>query len=188
MVAAGVWMLACSAGELRAQGATRDLSTYGGPGSTFTVTITLDLSSSPGVVGMEDAPPAGWLTSSISDGGSFDVIAGKVKWGPYLDPSIPAQLTYDITVPNPLTGGVCFAGAGSFDGQDEPITGDACVIDVVPATSTWGLVVMCLMVAVAGSVLLRLRLAKAARPSRCRCPVRWHQPKRSLGETHRFRS
>ena len=55
--------------------------------------------------------------------------------------------------------------AGSFDGQDVPITGDACVNGVVPATSTWGLVVMWLMVAVAGSVLCRSRPAMTARPT-----------------------
>lgn len=157
LVAAAVCVLVCSAGELRAQVAVRDLSDFAGAGSTFSVTITLDLSGNPGVVGMEDAPPVGWATSAISDGGSFDVSAGKVKWGPYLDPSIPAQLTYDVTAPDPLTGSTCFAGAGSFDGQDVPITGDACVNGVVPATSTWGLVVMWLMVAVAGSVLCRFR-------------------------------
>lgn len=155
----GGGMLACGAGEVHAQSAVRDLSSFSGPGSTFTVTITLDLTGNPGVVGLEDAPPSGWLTSAISDGGSFDASAGKVKWGPFLDPSIPAQLTYDVSAPDPLTGGVCFSGAGSFDGLDVPTTGDACVIDVVPATSTWGLVVMLMMVAVVGSVLCRARPA-----------------------------
>ncbi len=159
----GVWILACSAGVVRAQSATRDLSAFAGPGSTFTVTITLDLTGSPAVVGVEEAPPTGWLTSAISDGGSFDGLAGKIKWGLFLDPSIPSQLTYDVTVPDPLTGGICFSGAGSFDGQDVATTGDACVIDVVPATSTWGLVILWLMVAVAGSVMCRPALAMTAR-------------------------
>ena len=52
-----------------AHGATRDLTDYSDPGIMFTVSISIDPPPGTGVVGVEDAPPAGWPVSNISNGG-----------------------------------------------------------------------------------------------------------------------
>ncbi len=119
------WM-GCGEAAL-AEGASRDLSGYGGPNVTFTVSITLDPPPGTGIVVVEDAPPAGWVVSNISSAGGWDAGQEKVKWGPFFDPAIPTLLTYEVTPPADATGKECFTGAASFDSPGEPITGDTCV-------------------------------------------------------------
>jgi hypothetical protein len=72
---------------------------------------------------VEDALPLGWSVSYISDGGTFDTVTRKVKWGLYFDNS-PRTLTCNILPPTNATGTVTFAGLGAFDLFDQvPITG-----------------------------------------------------------------
>jgi PKD repeat protein len=86
------------------------------------VTIVVTPGSSTQVYAVEDAPPAGWTTSSIDNGGAFDTGTGKVKWGPFFD-NVSRTLHYTVT---PASGDVCpktFVGVGSFDGSSFAIAG-----------------------------------------------------------------
>lgn len=122
------------------------------PGASFTVTITLDPPPGASVVAVEDAPPSGWAVSTISNSGTFDMQTGKVKWGLFFAPSIPAALTYDVTATAQASS--CFAGLASYDGVDTPITGDLCTI-TIPTISTWGGVALVLSLLIAGTALQR---------------------------------
>jgi len=95
------------------------------PGTTNKVRILLNPPAGTSAVGIEDTPPAGWAVSNISEGGSYDAVNNKVKWGP-LFPPLPAEVGYDVT-PTATSGMMCFSGSISIDGVNEPICGDACL-------------------------------------------------------------
>jgi len=137
-----------------ADGATRDLSGCTDPGVLFTVTISIDPPEGTVVCGLEEAPPAGWEVSDISDGGTWDAQTGEVKWGLFFAPSIPAFVTYDITPPVGASGRFCFSGIALFDAGERPIAGDGCVAVAVPTLSTWGLSTMALMLLAAATFVL----------------------------------
>jgi len=112
------------------------------------VLLTVSLVCAPpvgaSVYAVEDRPPTGWIPGLVSDGGVFDAVSGKVKYGPFFD-NVARTLTYQITPPAGITNRVCFVGAGSVDGVDLVIGGDNC-LDVAlthPADSNadWQLVV-----------------------------------------------
>lgn len=147
------------AGEASGQVPVRDLSGYGGPGSQFAVTIVVNAPPGTGVAGLEDAPPAGWTVGSISDGGTWDSLNQKVKWGPYFDASIPVEVGFDVTVPQQISGPQCFSGLASFDGQDAEIGGAVCLNQSVPATSTMGVIIMALSTIAAASIGIGRRSA-----------------------------
>ena len=111
-----------------AVGATRDLPEYYTPDETFTVAIAVDTPEDTGVQAIEDSPPAGWTQiDNISHYGTYDSIHHKVKWGPFFDDD-SRTVTYDITPPSGASGEECFDGSVSFDGINEPIEGDECVL------------------------------------------------------------
>src|SRR5207248_10899803 len=68
------------------------------PGQTITVTITSTPASFVLNYDLEDQPPEGWtvVTKSISYGGSFDALRGKVKWGPFFE-NTPRTNSYRVT-------------------------------------------------------------------------------------------
>ncbi len=113
--------------RLVAGDAARELPAFVPPNSWFGVAITITPPPGVMVVALEDQPPAGWLVRNISDGGAWDEIHGKVKWGPFFDPNVPAGVTYELLPPPGATGEYCFAGTVSFNGQNRPISGDGCV-------------------------------------------------------------
>ena len=137
-----------------ASGALRDLPDSSVPGVLFAVTIALDPPPGTSVAAAEDAPPSGWTVSNISNGGTLDVQSGKVKWGLFFAPSIPATLTYNVTPVGQSS--ICFGGTVSFDGAGAAITGDAC-INSIPTVSTWSAVALSLMLLIGGSVIKRTR-------------------------------
>jgi len=61
---------------------------------------------------VEDALPLGWSVSNLSDGGTFDTVTSKVKWGLFFDDS-PRALTCSILPPTNATGTVTFATHGT---------------------------------------------------------------------------
>jgi hypothetical protein len=61
--------------------------------------------------------------SSISDGGQWDSVNLKIKWGPFFD-ATPRNLTYKATPPAGESGIKYFNGTASFDGINVTITGD----------------------------------------------------------------
>jgi len=99
------------------------------PGSFLPgVPITVMIVVRPGPIvlnyAVEDRPPDGWtvLPSSISDGGLFDPLRGKVKWGPFSD-NTPRTNSYRVTPPLDAGEVGRFVGGAAFDGQTADFTG-----------------------------------------------------------------
>lgn len=151
-----VGMIACGgmARSARADGATRDLSAYGGPGVTFTVSIAIDPPMATIVAALEETPPTGWVVSSISDSGVWDAGTEEVKWGPLFDPSIPGTVTYDVTAPGEVSGSPCFSGDVTFDTLIDSIGGDQCLGLAIPTASAWGFAAMALLVLTFATLIL----------------------------------
>lgn len=85
------------------------------PGETFTVTLTLDVNESdkPDVIGVTEYYPSGWKASNISYGGLLKEKNSVIEWlfwamGAKVEDS---NITYQLTAPN--TG----AGTYFFDGN-----------------------------------------------------------------------
>ncbi|MBI4718417.1 MAG: hypothetical protein HY763_11470 [Planctomycetes bacterium] len=154
-----------------AQNASRELPNgYVAGGPAIDVPIAINAPVGTTAVGVEDQPPTDWPVSNISDSGSFDTQTGKIKWGPFFAPSIPALVTYDVTPPAGTSGPQCFVGVASFDGQDEPISGDTCMLSTIPAVSFWGVAAMVGLILTGGTLALRRSPAsRAARRRRARC-------------------
>ena len=151
IAALAVTLFAAFSSSALGSGAVRELPNSILPGDPVTVSIALDVPPGTTVVAAEDQPPSGWIISNISNGGAYDQSTGKVKWGLFFAPSIPATLFYQATsAPGPA----CFAGLVSYDGLDAAITGDQCSV-AVPAVSAWGVLCLGLVMAVAGTVFLQ---------------------------------
>jgi len=86
------------------------------PGVPITVTITSMPASFVLNYALEDQPPEGWtvLTNSISYGGSFDALRGKVKWGPFFE-NTPRTNSYQVTPPLDAVDPGLFVGGVAFD-------------------------------------------------------------------------
>jgi hypothetical protein len=136
--------------------ADRDLSGFSA-GQTFTVSIALDIPDGTQVAALEDAPPSGWVVSNISDGGTWDAQAEKVKWGPFFGGPYPTLVTYDVTPPGELTGTLCFVGSVTFDAQHQPFTGDTCLVFTMPTSSQWGCLVLALAILITATLSIRCR-------------------------------
>jgi len=70
---------------------------------------------------LEDVPPVGWKVTAVSEGGTYDAVNRKVKWGPYFDRK-PRNVGYTV-VPDRVVAGQKFVGLGSYDGLLVPVTG-----------------------------------------------------------------
>lgn len=92
------------------------------PGVPFVVTLTA--SPVPGVetYAVEEQVPDGWTVGAMSDGGAYDSINRKLKWGPFLDRNI-RPLTYTVTPSISAAGTNTFSGDGWFNGEDSPSAG-----------------------------------------------------------------
>ena len=75
------------------------------------------------VYALEDAPPLNWAVSSLSDGGSYDAVAKRVKFGPFFD-ALPRTFSFFVTPPPDAAGPGQFGGRASADGASSPIGGD----------------------------------------------------------------
>ena len=93
-----------------------------------TVTLIVTPSPSNSAYAAEDTVPAGWTVGAISDGGSFDAVNRRVKWGPFFDTQ-SRTLSYEIT---PTNGGSSFAGTASFDGVNLNTAGAASTVVTGP--------------------------------------------------------
>ena len=90
------------------------------------VFITLTPSAGASAFALEDRPPTGWTISNISDGGYWDAVYQKVKWGPFFEP-FPEEVSYEVTAPGETTGEYCFTGTASVDGVNTQTCGDDCI-------------------------------------------------------------
>ena len=151
------WVLASASATapVFAEGATRSLADHTDPGVTFTVTIVIEPPPDTVAVGLEDSPPAGWTQiDNITDGGTYDPEAHKIKWGPFFSP-FPAQVAYDLLPPGEVTETDCFVGTVSFNGINEPIGGDRCFPGPIPALSAGALLVLAASLLIVGSWAVR---------------------------------
>jgi len=162
MVRGAVAGLSCLAGAFwvggsaLAQSATRELpGSYVSGGPPVVVTIALTVLPSTVAAGVEDLPPNGWGITNISNGGSIDIQTGKVKWGPFFNPSVPAMISYEAAAPPGAFGNQCFSGTASFDGLEQPITGDQCFIRAAPAITSVGAVLFAAVLIAVGCTILR---------------------------------
>ena len=159
-----------------AQSATRDLSGFVVLDEPFTVVISVILPPNVFAAGYEDTPPLGWSVTNISEGGSFDETNQTVKWGPYFTPTIPVNVSYDVTPDVPSGGGSCFTGFVSFDGSENTIEGDECLAIGVPAVSQWGVSCLLLSLLVVATMTMRQsRPDRGIRGARPECP--WPRPR-----------
>jgi len=109
--------------------AVRDLPACYTAGEPLTVRLSYEPPAGVFAVGLEDAPPTGWVVSNISDDGSWDAVNGKAKWV-FFDGE-PRTVSYLATPPIGQLGDVCFVGFINFDGgPDRCIGGDACIDDL----------------------------------------------------------
>jgi hypothetical protein len=76
---------------------------------------------------VEDQPPVNWVVGRISEGGSYDAISRKIKFGPYFDLT-PRTLSYEVTPPSTETSGATFNGVTSADGFNLPIQGNSTIL------------------------------------------------------------
>ncbi len=90
--------------------------------------VRLELGDLTGVsaIAVEDSPPADWTVSAISNGGSYDAVNHKVKWGPLFSP-FPAELSYEVTPDESSATEKCFSGIVSADGVNKTTCGDDCM-------------------------------------------------------------
>lgn len=100
-----------------------DVYTAGNP---VTVTLAAQPDAATLAWAVEEQPPSGWVVDSIGQGGVWDPINMKVKWGPYFDAQ-PRQLHYHATPPPGETGEKVFSGQGSFDGIGVLIEGSTTI-------------------------------------------------------------
>ena len=123
--------------------ALRQLPAVCQPNVSFTVQINVTPDAANAAYAVADQPPANWTVSHLSNGGGFDVTAGKVKFGPFRD-STPRTLTYDLTAPLNARGSQFFAGTVSADGINTTLGGAGSIettpflhpADNTPADST----------------------------------------------------
>ncbi|MFO1460713.1 MAG: Ig-like domain-containing protein [Verrucomicrobiota bacterium] len=103
--------------------------------SPFTVTLIVSPADSVAAYVVEEVPPFArptfgipenlppfWRVVAISDGGVFDSVTGRIKYGPFLD-SAPRTLSYQV-LPDRVVDVAPFEGVGVADGVRSSITGD----------------------------------------------------------------
>jgi hypothetical protein len=97
------------------------------PGVSFSVTSEIDPPTGTQSYVAEQQVPAGWTASDVSDGGTFDAVNSKVKWGLFFD-SNKRQLSYSLQ-PSPTNAApINITGVASFDGADVLLTGNTASI------------------------------------------------------------
>jgi hypothetical protein len=96
------------------------------PGTAFVVTLGAQPPAATSAYALEDMPPKGWSVSNVSDGGAFDPITGKVKFGLFTDDTA-RTLTYTVAPPASATGSYRFSGSSSLSGKLIPIAGDSSI-------------------------------------------------------------
>ncbi len=92
------------------------------PGIPFTVRIEIQPAPTVELAFVEDDVPEDAAVSLISEGGSFDAVQSKVKWGPF-NGTQRRTLSYQVTPSQAPRQSATFAGVGVFDALSVPITG-----------------------------------------------------------------
>ena len=97
----------------------------------FPTHVTIEVAPDPAVVvyALEDQPPVGWTVGQINEGGVYDSVNHKVKWGPFFDAE-PRALSYEATPPAGQTGLVTFDGVLSTSEEEIVAIGGADTLDL----------------------------------------------------------
>jgi LPXTG-motif cell wall-anchored protein len=118
---------------------TRDLPSAAAAGSTFTVTLALDVEGTLVGGGITERFPSGWTVSSISNGGKLNTSASTIEWVLF-DMGAPLTdltRTYQITAPSSASGSAAFSGTLLLNATNSiNIIGDTSVSITGSATST----------------------------------------------------
>lgn len=96
------------------------------PGRVDLVRLKLGSLAGVSAISVADSPPTGWTVGAISNGGAYDAVNHKVKWGPLFSPFL-AELTYEVTPNEAAAGQQCFSGVISVDGVNRAFCGDDCL-------------------------------------------------------------
>jgi hypothetical protein len=80
------------------------------------------------VYAVEETVPSGWDILVINEGGEYDRVRRKVRWGPFFD-NASRTLTYTVSPAGRSRGTIGFAGVASFDGRSVPIRHNTSVSD-----------------------------------------------------------
>ena len=92
------------------------------PGVPLVVSVSVVPDNGSVAYAIEDAPPAGWTVSNINEGGIFDPLTGKVKWGIFFN-QCPTYFSYTATPPANVSGTQTLTGTLSVDGTNSALTG-----------------------------------------------------------------
>jgi hypothetical protein len=93
------------------------------PGRSGKVEIRVTPPVGAAAVAVEEAVPAGWQVSRISDGGVFDAESRRVRWGLFFGDDT-RRLTYELTPPAGAASAERLKGVASFDGDLIVIDGE----------------------------------------------------------------
>ncbi|MCC7373456.1 MAG: hypothetical protein IT581_02285 [Verrucomicrobiales bacterium] len=113
--------------EVSLGNASRVLPAEYGPGEVIDVLIRSVPATSTRVQTFEEKPPVGWVVSDIGQGGVWDALRQKVKWGPFSDSST-RNLTYRVRPGADARGGAEFAGMAQFDDLQTTVAGSNVVL------------------------------------------------------------
>jgi hypothetical protein len=108
------------------------------PAQPLVVTISVTPDGSVVAWALEEIPPGGWTIGGINQGGVWDNVNKKVKWGPFFD-STPRSLVYQATPPADETGQKAFSGQASFDGAGVSVEGEGTIHDGATTIRAWDL-------------------------------------------------
>lgn len=106
--------------------AQRTLPTSYLPAAAVSVSIAATPGSGAQTYAVEETPPTGWTIGNIDNGGVFDSVNGKVKWGPFFD-NTARTLSYTATPPANTTGARTFSGSISVNGVGSTICGSTSI-------------------------------------------------------------
>ncbi len=101
----------------------RDLPSNYIPGQAFEVRLSATPEMSVTSYAIEEIPPKGWAVTKITEGGAWDAVTGKVKFGPFFDHTA-RQFAYIVAPPIEATARAEFNGSGSADGSVARTSGD----------------------------------------------------------------
>ncbi|MBL9169749.1 MAG: hypothetical protein JNN07_18565 [Verrucomicrobiales bacterium] len=100
-------------------GLTRLMAERFQAGVTFSVTNRAEPAPGIHAYAVEEWVPVGWKVMSVSHGGGWDLLNGKIKWGPFNDGN-SRDLVAILTPPRGSPPVVPFTGSGQFD--ETPVT------------------------------------------------------------------
>ncbi|MBI4657721.1 MAG: immunoglobulin domain-containing protein [Verrucomicrobia bacterium] len=92
------------------------------PGETLLVQVSVQLAPGVAAYAIEERIPLDLVIRQISDGGEFDPINHRVKWGPFFD-GTPRELSYELATGRSSPRLLAMTGLASFDGASVAIVG-----------------------------------------------------------------